>query len=338
MAGTIRTIRPRLVLVENVPGLNAKSGSRPGESALGTVIADLAEAGYVGSWIRLRASAVGAPHIRERIFILAADASRLRRWEVTRAALGDESSPTGRAALADHQLGSAGSSGLQAATLADAWGERLDGRRGEDSRRAAEAWEDRWQFVEGYRVLSPHAHSERLEEHTRPVAEGAQLAGADRGSEAPTDADSSGRGVVGVEESGGIEGARGRVSHGRGQVRKLEDSEEVAADSHGDGGASGSEGPGISSEGRRGEPGEGRQEWGLYEPAVRRWEYIFGRPAPNPTDDRGRLMPEFVEWMMGFPQGWTEGESRTARLRMLGNAVQVQVGEEVGLILRDALG
>jgi site-specific DNA-cytosine methylase len=36
-------------------------------------------------------------------------------------------------------------------------------------------------------------------------------------------------------------------------------------------------------------------------------------------------MPEFVEWMMGFPIGWTEGESRTARLRMLGNAVVPQV-------------
>lgn len=38
-------------------------------------------------------------------------------------------------------------------------------------------------------------------------------------------------------------------------------------------------------------------------------------------------MPEFVEWMMGFPEGWTEGERRTHRLRMLGNAVQVQCAE-----------
>lgn len=37
-------------------------------------------------------------------------------------------------------------------------------------------------------------------------------------------------------------------------------------------------------------------------------------------------MPEFVEWMMGFPVGWTEGASRTARLRMLGNAVCPQQG------------
>ncbi len=42
-------------------------------------------------------------------------------------------------------------------------------------------------------------------------------------------------------------------------------------------------------------------------------------------------MPEFVEWMMGFPHGWTAGVSRTQRLKMLGNAVQVQCAEIVGL-------
>jgi len=35
-------------------------------------------------------------------------------------------------------------------------------------------------------------------------------------------------------------------------------------------------------------------------------------------------MPEFVEWMMGFPAGWTAGVSRTQRLKMLGNAVVPQ--------------
>lgn len=35
-------------------------------------------------------------------------------------------------------------------------------------------------------------------------------------------------------------------------------------------------------------------------------------------------MPEFVEWMMGFPIGWTDGLARSHRLRMLGNAVVPQ--------------
>lgn len=73
--------------------------------------------------------------------------------------------------------------------------------------------------------------------------------------------------------------------------------------------------------------GEG-VEWGRYESAIRRWERVLGRCAPRPVDARGRLDPDFVEWMMGFPLGHTDvdGVSRAARLRMLGNAVCVQQG------------
>lgn len=34
--------------------------------------------------------------------------------------------------------------------------------------------------------------------------------------------------------------------------------------------------------------------------------------------------------MLGFPDQWTDGVSRTARLKMLGNAVQVDCAELVG--------
>lgn len=42
-------------------------------------------------------------------------------------------------------------------------------------------------------------------------------------------------------------------------------------------------------------------------------------PAPAPLD-QGRLSADFVEWMMAFPPGWTEGK-RNQRLKALGNAV-----------------
>lgn len=38
-------------------------------------------------------------------------------------------------------------------------------------------------------------------------------------------------------------------------------------------------------------------------------------------------MPEFVEWMVGMPAGWTDGMSRTQRLKMLGNIVVPQQAE-----------
>lgn len=73
-------------------------------------------------------------------------------------------------------------------------------------------------------------------------------------------------------------------------------------------------------------------DWGLYLPAVTRWEETFGRPAPRPAD-AGRLRPEFVEWMMGFDEGWTEGVARMNRLRCLGNAVFIPIAEHLGRLL-----
>ncbi|MGW3183859.1 DNA cytosine methyltransferase [Kitasatospora sp. NPDC001119] len=69
---------------------------------------------------------------------------------------------------------------------------------------------------------------------------------------------------------------------------------------------------------------DGGPDWGPYGPAVRRWETLLGRAAPRPTDDRGRLNPVFVEWLMGLPAGHVTavpGLSRTAQLRALGNGV-----------------
>lgn len=74
----------------------------------------------------------------------------------------------------------------------------------------------------------------------------------------------------------------------------------------------------------------GRAVWGdfgRYQAAVDRWAAIHGAP-PAPTDDRSRLNPAFVEWMLGYPPGWVTdpelGLTRTAQLRMLGNSVQPQ--------------
>ncbi|MEV4806781.1 DNA (cytosine-5-)-methyltransferase [Nonomuraea sp. NPDC049421] len=63
MAAAVRALRPRLVVVENVAGLRHRG--------LDQVLRDLAEVGFDASWTSLRASDVGAPHARERIFLLA---------------------------------------------------------------------------------------------------------------------------------------------------------------------------------------------------------------------------------------------------------------------------
>lgn len=61
----VRVLRPALVVVENVAALRSRRGG------LGVVLGGLATLGYDARWRSIRASDIGAPHRRERIFILA---------------------------------------------------------------------------------------------------------------------------------------------------------------------------------------------------------------------------------------------------------------------------
>lgn len=63
--------------------------------------------------------------------------------------------------------------------------------------------------------------------------------------------------------------------------------------------------------------------WGVYAEAIERHARLVGRPAPEPTDDRGRLNPHLVEWMMCLPAGWVTDvlTNRTHALKALGNGV-----------------
>jgi DNA (cytosine-5)-methyltransferase 1 len=63
MARVVCEVRPEWVFVENSPMLVSRG--------LGTVLRDLAEIGFDAAWTVLSAADVGAPHIRERIWICA---------------------------------------------------------------------------------------------------------------------------------------------------------------------------------------------------------------------------------------------------------------------------
>lgn len=100
MARAIDILRPSLVVAENVRGLlSAKADAHPDVfdclacvadtndkpmRALGAVLGDLAQLGYDAAWRVVRASDIGAPHQRARVFVIAwpADANRagLAQW------------------------------------------------------------------------------------------------------------------------------------------------------------------------------------------------------------------------------------------------------------------
>nr|DAY35326.1 MAG TPA: Cytosine specific methyltransferase [Caudoviricetes sp.] len=51
------------------------------------------------------------------------------------------------------------------------------------------------------------------------------------------------------------------------------------------------------------------------------WTNATGLPEPRLKDDKGRLSAAFVEWLMGLPSAHAVGLSRTASIRLAGNAV-----------------
>jgi DNA (cytosine-5)-methyltransferase 1 len=68
----VRAVRPEYVLVENVAALLDDA------DAFGWMLGDLAADGFDADWTVLSACAVGAPHVRERLFLVAYPAGLIR--------------------------------------------------------------------------------------------------------------------------------------------------------------------------------------------------------------------------------------------------------------------
>lgn len=304
IAEAVRVLRPRRLVLENVRG----------HLSLGfdEVLGSLAEAGFDAEWCVLRASDVGAPHQRARLFVVATDSEQHEPGHERRG---------GDFAHEQHRIEEPASPGRSDRPAADASGERHGG--GQDAGAVG-------------RVDSGDAGEARQRERARAVP-------VDRGATAVADAGGQRLdGRAGVEGDGWDEAEWGEASDhpgdstaSRGDAAPDAEGEQQPSRPHGDdpaplglatAGAGHRDQPGHPSEGVQ-ELGRGAGvEWGAYAPAIHRWELVLGRPAPHPTDDAGRLGPAFVEWMMGYPAGWVDGLTRTQALKALGNAVVPQQG------------
>jgi DNA (cytosine-5)-methyltransferase 1 len=156
VARIVRGLRPPLVLLENVPGLLARG--------MGDVLGDLAACGYDAEWQVLSAAAVGAPHLRRRVWILAYPA----RYGCERRSPSDCGEAIGGKAVPDrrdpHRCAMADAAGIGCQRTGSAWGWRSGPEDGSTCGPGCPAQPG----LGG----SPHGLSGRLDAHRWPARRG----------------------------------------------------------------------------------------------------------------------------------------------------------------------
>ncbi|MFL0711641.1 MAG: DNA cytosine methyltransferase [Microcella pacifica] len=305
-AAAIDIIRPSWVVIENVRGLLSAGadsemepcpwclGDETGEHALralGAVLGDLASLGFDAEWVGVRASDVGDPHGRFRVFILAWPAVRYAGHDAGRAELGvEQEGATGRVgqsgdvASADSDRSGFGGFGRETGKL-----ERdIDGRDGAGSD-AGSLTLLPTQIVSdgtgGPKNLDGALFAPQLREITQLLPTPGAYDGDRGGSQHPDKRRDGGHSVT------------------------IQDVAEHLIPT-----------PTVDD----------FRQWGPYTNAITRWEWKIGRPAPAPVcmDGKGgkpRLNPALPEWMMGWPEGWVTapeiGLTRAQQLKACGNGV-----------------
>lgn len=305
VVAAVRVLRPAVV-VENVAALRWKNGG------MHRVLGDLADTGYDTVWRSVRAADVGAPHRRERVFVLGwphttgvadADRGQPQRRRGPRTVVGPAGSPPGARDQRQRHGHTTVDRGPAPADTGRVGCQRL---HPPDSHRRAHA--ARSGSVAAHTTSLGHRHGGPSGRHGVPSA--ALAGGASAGGVGSPTADSVGfRWDQGMSGPAGIEGRSDPALH-------------------------------------RGPPTPdspaGGVDWSVYGPAIRRWEHLLGRVTPHPTQSgrHGRpvLAPRFVEHLMGLPAGWITDLPlpRTAQLRALGNGVvPQQAAYALALLLAD---
>jgi DNA (cytosine-5)-methyltransferase 1 len=284
VAGAVRMVRPRIVVLENVSAVLGPEFAR--------VANNLAALGYDVAWTCLRASDVGAPHRRERVFIFAhteSDGRHEGRTEPARLIGGSDAAQRGDGPV---EL-------LPTPSVADGTGGHLT-RGGDRSNEKLLPGIVRdllptpctTDYKGGCRSVrdGDGRRPVTIDDTTKSRGEGGASSLADAVQLLPTHAASDG--------TGGGRHPDARVGH----TAQIID----VALLH------------------------GSPQWGKYEPAIRRWENLTSS-APGPTEPNKngnpRLSAAFSEWLMGWPAGWVTdvpGISRNDQLRIIGNGVVPQ--------------
>lgn len=330
MREAIATIRPALVVWENVRGAYSAAADSEVEPctgcvgdpingtllrALGRVLGDLSSLGYDTCWYGLRASDVGAAHHRFRVFVFA--------WPANTA------SDTWR--LINRNRGLA-----HDADDAARYREWSRTQPGQGSTTPDRLMPTPTVTARDNRSASPGAAFRPSLEHLVPMLPTPKTTDDHHSSPADLNRNAPGLRSIGqvlptpsaysAERGGSQDPAKRRAG---GHSVYLDDVAAFLPTTRAGDGTKG--GPN-----QRGSSGDlmlpsAVQDWREYEPAIRRQEAAFGRPAPLPTEPgktgKPRLSARFSEWLMGLPDGWitdTPGIARNEALKATGNGVVPQ--------------
>lgn len=339
MAAAVETIRPRLVVWENVQGaLSARAYSpveseptmlgdratRPALRAAGRVAGDLAGLGYDCRWAVVRASDAGAPHQRARLFLVGHPHGQ--PWDMRRPARPRTSPgrrPLGQPAGSD--LGTL----MPTSTASDHKAGRHQDGTGHSLTQAVQLLPTPVAQPSGN---TPGEHLRKkpgrkqvtdlaviVENNLLPTG---GLLPTPQATNAPRSSAGYGpnlheiaRGLLPTPSASdaimGLPRTSGRPPE---KSTKLATRLEYTA-------------------------------FGTYAPAIARWEQVTGRAAPPPTTPPRRpggkpqLSARFVEWLMGLPDGHVTDLDlpREHQLRLLGNGVvPQQAALAVGTLIRAA--
>jgi DNA (cytosine-5)-methyltransferase 1 len=348
-ADIIDTLRPPIVIIENVRGLLSAKAHRNLESdratlgdgtdgpvlrAAGAVLGDLADIGYDAQWTTLAAGDVGAPHRRERVFILARDTSSTSGWANSSAAaewgVQRELSGTASDDAADSGGNGFGRGAERNLELLPTACAQQSGNTPENhlaKKPGRKVVTDLAILVEngllesGGALLPTPVVTDSSDSARRTIIggtshPGTSLTDAIRLLPTPNASDCT----------GGGQHPDKRTGHSRQLIDYALLCTPAASD--GAGGKTSRSGGRIDEPLLGGQAREMATAWGKYEPAIRRWESLT-RPAPAPTEPNKngnpRLSAAFSEWLMGWPDGWVTdpdiGISRNDQLRIVGNGV-----------------
>lgn len=347
-AKAIDEIRPDWVVIENVRGLlsaNANSDVEPcpwclgdgGEQhalrALGAVLGDLAELGFDAEWTGIRASDIGAPHGRFRVFILAWPRDRVSP-DASSFGRGEGRAESARFVGRSHDVvgGSSADLTLLPTPIVS------DGTGGSKNIDASD-------FSPQVRVIAKLLPT--------PTAMDSSASGGSNESNV-TLTDAVVRTELGSKPNtrllptpGAYDGERGGSQHpdkrraGNHSVTIQDVAEHLTlmpTPRASRGGSATETMYGLGAERVDDERAQWQvvadvTDWGPYADAIARWETVIGRPAPSPVrmDGKGgkpRLNPELTEWMMGWPAGHVTapaiGLTRAGQLKACGNGVVPQ--------------